>query len=122
MLNQCNFIGRVGKDPETRYTTNGKTVANLSIACSEKYNGEEKTEWVNVIFWEKLAEIVQKYVTKGSLIFVSGKMQTSSWEDKEGVKRYKTEIVANTMKMLDGKKKDDSQGAPADVPDNDIPF
>lgn len=102
MLNQCNFIGRLGRDPESRFTSSGKQVANVSIACSEKRNGQEFTEWVNVIFWEKLAEIVVEYLGKGSLVFVSGKMQTRSWEDANGVKKYTTEIVAREMKMLSG--------------------
>lgn len=121
MLNQCNFIGRLGKEPDLKYTPQGKAVMNLSIACTEKWKDNEKTEWVNLIFWDKLAEISAKYLHKGSLIFVSGKLQTTSYDDKEGVKRYKTEVVAHDMKMLDGKK---DHEAPVDRPasDNDVPF
>ena len=100
MINQCNFIGRLGRDPEIRYTTSGKAVATFSIACSEKRGGEETTEWVNVVAWEKLAEIAGQYLTKGSLVFISGRMQTRKWQDKEGGTRYTTEIVAREMKML----------------------
>ena len=104
MINQCNFIGRLGRDPETRYTQSGKAVASFSLACSEKRGGEESTEWVNVVAWEKLAEIAGQYLTKGSLVFISGRMQTRKWQDKEGGTRYTTEIVAREMKMLDSKK------------------
>jgi single-strand DNA-binding protein len=107
-LNQCNFIGRCGKDPEVRYTAAGTAVASVSIACSEKFKGksgewEEKTEWVPLVFWGKLAEIVGEYVTKGKEIYVSGRMQTRKWQDKEGNDRYTTEINCGTMQMLGGK-------------------
>ena len=113
MLNQCNFIGRTGKDTELRYTPGGDAVANVSIAVSEKYkdrdgNKQEKTEWINVVAWRKLAEIMGKYVTKGQLIFISGKIQTRSYDDRDGNKRYVTEIVASEMQMLSGSS-DNSQ-------------
>lgn len=100
MINQCNFIGRLGRDPEIRYTQSGKAVASFSLACSEKRGGEESTEWVNIVAWEKLAEICGQYLTKGSLVFISGRMQTRKWQDKEGGTRYTTEIVAREMQML----------------------
>ena len=100
MINQCNFIGRLGRDPEIRYTQSGKAVASFSIACSEKRGGEETTEWVNVVAWEKLAEICGQYLVKGSLVFISGRMQTRKWQDKDGGTRYTTEIIAREMKML----------------------
>ena len=103
MINQCNFIGRLGRDPEIRYTQSGKAVASFSIACSEKRGGEEATEWVNVVAWEKLAEICGQYLAKGSLVFISGRMQTRKWQDKEGGTRYTTEIVAREMQMLSPK-------------------
>ena len=103
-LNQCNFIGNLGKDPEMRFMTNGKAVTNFSIAVTEKWtsNGEkkERTEWVRVTAYDKLAEVCAKYLTKGKPVFISGKMQTRSWEDKDGNTRYTTEIVANNMVML----------------------
>ena len=100
MINQCNFIGRLGRDPEIRYTQSGKAVASFSLACSERRGGEESTEWVNVVAWEKLAEICGQYLVKGSLVFISGRMQTRKWQDKDGGTRYTTEIVAREMKML----------------------
>lgn len=102
MLNQCNFIGRLGQDPDSKFTQSGTQVVNVSLACSEKYKGEETTEWVRVVSFGKLAEIMAQYLTKGSLVFISGKMQTRSWEDQSGVKKYTTEIIARDMKMLGG--------------------
>ena len=103
-LNLCQFIGRIGKI-ENRYMSNGDAVVNCSIAVNESYkdkNGDkqEKTEWVNVVVYRKLAEIMASYCTKGMLIYVSGKMSTRKWEDKNGVERYTTEIIASDMKML----------------------
>lgn len=128
MLNQCNFIGRLGRDPETRYTQSGKAVASFSLACSEKRGDEESTEWVNVVAWEKLAEICGQYLTKGSLVFISGRMQTRKWQDKEGGTRYTTEVVAREMKMLDsrgGGDRSGSAGADGSAPpmgDDSVPF
>jgi len=125
MLNHCQFIGRAGKDPETSFTPAGDQVTKLSIACTEswKKNGErvEKTEWVNLVFWKKLAEIVSKYVHKGELIYVEGKQNTRSWEGKDGVKRYTTEIVATDMKMLTPKGGHD-QNQSGGSPEGDVPF
>ena len=105
MINQCNFIGRLGRDPETKYTASGEAVCNFSLACSEQWkdkqgNKQEKTEWVNVVIWGKLGEIAGQYLQKGSLCFISGKMTTRKWQDKDGSTRYTTEIVAREMKML----------------------
>lgn len=113
-LNNCCFIGNVGKI-ETRYLTNGDAVVNLSLACNETYkdkNGEkqEKTEWVNVTIYGKLAEITSKYVEKGKQIYISGRMATRKWTDKNGVDRYTTEIIATDMKML-GSNSGDSRSA-----------
>ena len=126
MVNNCMFIGRLGRDPETRYTQSGKAVASFSLACSEKRGGEESTEWVNVVAWEKLAEIAGQYLTKGSLVFISGRMQTRKWQDKEGGTRYTTEIVAREMKMLDGRESGGRDVAPEPGPPtnfgDDVPF
>ena len=116
-LNRCDFIGRLGKDPEIRYTPNGTAVANFSIAVGEKWKdkntGEqkEKTEWIRVVAFGKLAEICGEYLEKGKQIYLSGKLQTREWDDKEGNKRYTTEIVANQMQMLGGGNRDDESGS-----------
>ena len=129
MLNRCDFIGRLGRDPEVRYTAAGKSVASFSVACSEKRGDNETTEWVNAIAWEKLADICGQYLQKGSLVYISGRMQTRKWEDKDGGTRYTTEIVVRDMKMLGGKgesgKPAQSGGEwsrPAPSGDDPIPF
>jgi len=105
MVNKVILIGRLGKDPETRYTTGVDAVTNFSIATNEtwtdKTTGEkkEKTEWVNIVAWRKLGEICGEYLKKGQLIYVEGKLQTRSWE-KDGVTRYMTEVNINNMQML----------------------
>jgi len=113
-LNRCDFIGRLGRDPEIRYTPNGVAVANFSIAVGEKWKdkntGEqnEKTEWIKCSSFGKLAEIIAEFLEKGKQVYISGKMQTRQWDDKEGNKRYTTEIVVNQMQMLGGRGDSDS--------------
>jgi len=107
-VNKAILIGRLGKDPETRYMTNGEAVTNVSLATSENYkdkNGEkqERTEWHNLVFYRRLAEIAGEYLKKGSMIYVEGRIQTRKWQDKEGRDRYTTEIVVNEMTMLGSK-------------------
>jgi single-strand DNA-binding protein len=101
------LIGRLGKDPETRYMTNGEAVTNATLATSENWkdkSGEkqEKTEWHNLVFYRRLAEIAGEYLKKGSQVYIEGKLQTRKWE-KDGVTRYTTEILVNEMTMLGGK-------------------
>lgn len=115
-VNKVILIGNLGKNPETRYLNNGDAVSNVSIACSESWkdkNGEknERTEWVNVVFYRKLAEIVAEYLKKGNLVYVEGKLQTEKWT-KDGVDRYTTKVVASEMKMLGSKKTDSYQDQP----------
>ncbi len=113
------LIGRLGQDPEVRYTQSNTAVATLSVATSERYkdgNGEqqERTEWHRVVAWGRLAEICQQYLHKGSLIYVEGPLQTRQWEDNQGQKRYTTEIKALQMTMLDSRGgSQQNQGAPA---------
>lgn len=107
-LNKAMIIGRLGQDPEVRYTQSNTAVATMSVATSEKYkdrNGEwqENTEWHRVVAWGRTAEICQEYLKKGSLVYFEGPIQTREWEDKEGQKRYTTEIKALTMTMLDSR-------------------
>jgi single-strand DNA-binding protein len=109
-VNKAIILGHVGKDPEIKYLPSGDAVTNLSIATSEKYkdkSGEQKesTEWHRISFFGKLAEIAGQYLKKGSLCYVEGRITTRKWTDKDGNERYSTEIVANSMQMLDGKPK-----------------
>jgi single-strand DNA-binding protein len=101
-LNQCNFIGRLAADPELRYLPAGDAVANFSIAVGRKTKESESTEWVRIVAFKRLAEIIGEHLGKGSRIFVSGSMRTRQYE-KDGVKRYVTEIIANELQMLDSK-------------------
>lgn len=114
-VNKVILVGRLGKDPEVRHLENGATVANFSLATSETYKdrqtGErrEQTEWHNVVLWRGLAEVAEKYVKKGDMIYVEGKLRTRSWE-KDGVTRYTTEVVGDNMTMLGGSGGGSSQG------------
>lgn len=108
-LNRWTGIGNLGQDPEIRSTPNGAQVASFRLACAESWKDQsgqkhERVEWVSVVAWRKLAEICQKYLRKGSQIYVEGKLQTRSWDDKNGGgKRYTTEIIADEIKMLGGR-------------------
>jgi len=107
MINKVILVGRLGKDPEIRSTPQGSTVAKFTVATDEKYtdrdgNRQERTEWHNIAAWGKLGEICGQYLRKGKLVYIEGSIRTDSWDDKEsGQKKYRTEIIANTMKMLD---------------------
>jgi single-strand DNA-binding protein len=147
-VNKVILVGRLGKDPEVRNLDNGATVANFTIATSESYKdkttGEKKemTEWHNVVLWRGLAEISQKYLHKGDMVYIEGKLRTRSWE-KEGVTRYTTEVVADNMTMLSTgrggssnssggggdygsrsteRASTESYSAPADTGTDDLPF
>lgn len=128
MLNKVQLIGRVGKDPESFRTDSGLLVVNMSIATNEKVKDENITEWHNLVFFDKLAEIVANYVTKGTLVYVEGKIQTRKYTDKEGIERYSTKIICNSMKMLSGKQDtegyniENKKSHDLDDLDDDIPF
>jgi single-strand DNA-binding protein len=122
-LNNCQFIGRTGREVEVRFTKSEKRVANVSIAVQERKN--DPTIWINIIAWEKLADIFADYVKKGDMIYVSGRLQFREWEDKDGVKRQTTEIVANNMTMLGqagGQSNQGSQSSGPDFEDDDFVF
>ena len=144
-INKVILIGNLGNDPDTRYTSGGAAVANISLATSESWkdreSGEqqERTEWHRVVFFGRLAEIVSEYLRKGSQIYVEGRLQTRKWQDKDGNDRYTTEIVANEMQMLGGRGNTADMGqsppqrsaepksatpgkADEDFVDDDIPF
>jgi single-strand DNA-binding protein len=115
-VNKVILVGRLGKDPEIRSTPSGTSVARFTMATDERFtdrNGEkqERTEWHNITAWGKLAEICGQYLKKGKLIYIDGSLRTDSWDDKEtGQKRYRTEIVAQNMQMLDRRGDDESSG------------
>lgn len=116
-LNNCSFIGRLGKDTETRFMPNGEAVASFSIAVGSTWkdksgNKQESTEWVNVTAFGKLGEICGEYLKKGSQVFISGRMKTDKYDDKEGVTRYSTKIIADRMQMLGSKDSDAGQSQP----------
>jgi len=137
MLNKTMLIGRLGADPEVRYTPSGTAVANFNIATTEQYKNkagekEESTEWHRVVAWSRLAEICQEYLQKGKLVYIEGKLRSRTWEDNDGNRHRVTEVVAQTMRMLDragfnGSSGDSRNNEPPnyDVPgpaDDDIPF
>lgn len=117
-LNQCTFIGNLGRDPEIRYSKDGKAVASFSIACSEswkdKQTGEKKelTEWVNISAFGNLAEIIEKYLKKGSQVYISGKYKTDKYE-KDGQTHYSTKIIAKDLVMLGGKAQANNEASEA---------
>ncbi len=133
-LNKVLLIGNLGRDPEIRYTGSGTAVASFSLATSERFKNkggewEERTEWHNVTFWGRLAEIAGEYLAKGKTVFIEGKLQTRKWQDRDGKDRYTTEIIGEKMLML-SKKDNGSEGdqppdsfEQAPVPSgDDIPF
>jgi len=136
-LNKVMLIGNLGKDPELRYTGGGAPVATFSLATNESWkdqdgNMQERTEWHNIVAWSKLAEICQQYLKKGRRVYVEGRIQTRSYDDKNtGAKKYMTEIVANNMIMLDPREQGESgssyvapEGAApgTDSSKDDLPF
>jgi len=129
MINKAILIGNLGRDPEVKYTQSGTAIANFSIATSERWKdkntGEQKerTEWHRIDAWGRLGEICGEYLSKGSRVYIEGRIQTDEWQDKDGNKRYTTKIVANEMKMLDRKDSGGAGGSrgPQDVPEYDGP-
>jgi single-strand DNA-binding protein len=143
-VNKVILVGNVGKDPEVRYSQSGTPVANFSLATNERFkdrSGEwqDRTEWHNIVAWQRLAEIVGEYVAKGSKVYVEGKLQTASWEDRQsGERKYRTEIVARDLLLLGPRRSDagdhqplthneNNEGQPSDagsgeIVEQDIPF
>lgn len=135
MINKVTLVGRLGKDPETR-SAGSTSVTKFTVATDEKFTDkagekQERTEWHNVVAWGKLGEICAKYLKKGKLVYIEGSIRTDSWDDKEsGQKRYRTEIIAGVMKMLDRAEKGESResyagvskSAPVIEDDEEVPF
>jgi len=114
-LNKVLLIGRLGQDPEKRMTPAGHSVVNISLATTEYFkdqagNKQERTEWHRVVFWNRQAEIVEQYCRKGSQIYVEGSLQTREWQDKDGNRRFSTDIVARNLQLLDSKPTTTSSG------------
>ena len=112
-LNKVTLIGRLGQDPEIRYTQSGSAVANATIATNDYWTDkqgekQERTEWHSLVMWGRLADLAQSYLKKGSQVYVEGRIQTRDWEDDQGQKHYKTEVVVTTMQFLDSKISDNS--------------
>jgi single-strand DNA-binding protein len=141
MVNKVILIGNLGADPEIRYTQSGMAVANFRIATTDRFKDregewQERTEWHRIVFFGRTAEVCGEYLTKGKQVYVEGRLQTRSWEDKEGQTRYTTEIVGRDMKMLGqrgdaggaarkGRGRPDKPAPPPEPEDNyedDIPF
>jgi len=125
-VNKVILVGRLGADPEVRYTADGTPVAKFNLATGESYtdkngNRQEKTEWHRIVAWRKLAEITGKYLTKGRLVYIEGSLQTTSWE-KDSVKRHTTEIVARDLQMLDSAKEKNGKWEEPPLPDEEMPF
>lgn len=128
-VNKVILIGNLGKDPEVRYLDNGVAVANFSLATTENYKNKEgvrvsQTEWHNIVLWRGLAEVAEKWLKKGSSVYVEGKIRTRKWEDKDGNTRYSTEILGDNMTMLGGKPSSETpvEVAPATDKKDDLPF
>lgn len=134
-VNRVILIGHLGKDPEIKFTPSGVALAKFSLATTEKRkdadgNLQEHTEWHKIIFWRRLAEIAGEYLKKGMLVYIEGRIQTHSWEDDQGVKKYMTEIVGDRMQMLSRKEETESSPEPktsksAEKPleeEEDLPF
>lgn len=140
-VNKVLLIGRLGRDPEVRYTPDGTAIANFSIATSEEWKDkktgekQERTEWHRIVAFRRLGEICGEYLSKGRQVYIEGRLQTRDWQDKDGNKRYTTEIVASQMQMLGSRDMGDNSGASGfkknDIPpgpelsgsqDDDIPF
>lgn len=142
-VNKVILIGNLGQDPELRYTQGGKAVASFSIATTERFSSrdgdrQERTEWHRIVTWERTAENCARFLSKGRSCYVEGRLQTREWEDKEGIKRRTTEVVAQTVQFLGGPRGDadagedpsgpQTEGPPAEstpggeAPPDDIPF
>lgn len=117
-VNKAIIVGHLGQDPETRYSSDGKAITNISVATTDKWkdkqSGEmrEATEWHRIAFFDRLAEVAGEYLKKGSQVYVEGKLRTRKWQDKDGIDRYTTEILADSMQMLGSREQAKPQASP----------
>ena len=128
-VNKVILVGNLGKDPEVRYLDNGVAVANFSLATTENYKNKEgervsQTEWHNIVLWRGLAEVAEKWLKKGSSVYVEGKIRTRKWEDKDGNTRYNTEILGDNMTMLGAKPSSEETSLKTNTQEtnDDLPF
>jgi single-strand DNA-binding protein len=126
-LNKVMIIGRLGRDPEMRYTPSGKPVTTFSVATNRSWNTSEgerrtETEWFNVVAWGSLAEICKEYLSKNRLVYIEGRLQTRRWDDAEGNKHTSVEIVANEMIMLDERRENDQSSDTDSSEEDEFPF
>jgi len=126
-LNKVMIIGRLGRDPEMRYTPSGRPVTNFSVATSRSWNtpdGERRTEteWFNIVAWGSLAEICNQYLVKGQQVYVEGRLQSRSWEDTEGKRHTSVEIIANEMIMLGERRSDEAESSDTQPEEDEFPF
>ena len=122
-VNKVILIGNLGKDPELRYTPGGQPVATFSLATTERWNDkngqrQDRTEWHNIVVWGKLAELVNQYLKKGRSAYIEGKITTRSWDDRDGVKKYRTEIVANQVQFLSNSGSSGNDSGPSYMDQN----
>lgn len=131
-MNKVILIGNLTKDPELRYTPNGVAVCTFTVAVNKRVNGDNQADYINIVAWQKLADICANYLRKGSKAAVEGRLQTRNFDDKEGKRRYVTEVVAENVEFLSSKQKDEqeprvddpfaSAGKPINIWDDDLPF
>ncbi|MBT4344447.1 single-stranded DNA-binding protein [Flavobacteriales bacterium] len=128
-VNKVILVGNLGKDPEVRYLDNGVAVANFSLATTENYKNKQgervsQTEWHNIVLWRGLAEVAEKYLKKGSSIYIEGKIKNRKWEDKDGNTRYNTEILGDNMTMLGAKPSSEETSLKTNTQEtnDDLPF
>lgn len=126
-LNKVMIIGRLGRDPEMRYTPSGRPVTTFGVATSRSWNSSDgerhkETEWFNVVAWGNLAEICKQYLSKGQQVYIEGRLQTRRWEDSEGNRHSSTEIVANEMIMLGERREANNTNVEADLEEDEFPF
>ncbi len=121
-LNHVEIIGNCGKEPEMRFTPSGKPVTSFSVAVNSKFGETESTEWFSIVAWDKLAETCNQYLQKGQQVFVEGRLQTRSWEDKEGQKHYKSEVIANKVLFLGQRKQEEHEETSTEVDYRDLAF
>lgn len=126
-VNKAIILGNLGKDPEVRYTPDGKAVTTFSVATTERYkdkegNSQERTEWHRIVVWDRLAEICGEYLSKGKSVYVEGSIRTRSWDDREGNKRYTTEIVGRTVQFLSPRGESGRQSGGPPPPEDDFSY